>query len=68
MHNYGENKTAIQGRLINDRFTGNLQHQYGCSLKIGQINLTRLFNPRWRYSTQGDFEVLLKFNFQWFYN
>ena len=46
MHNYGENKTAIQGMLINGRFTGNLQHRYGCSLKIGQIDLTRPFNPR----------------------
>ena len=62
MHNYGENKTAIQGRLINGRLTGNLQHRYRCSLKIGQIDLTRLFNPRWRHSTQGDFKAL--FNFQ----
>ena len=30
MHNYGENKATIKGRLINDRFTGNLQHRFGC--------------------------------------
>ena len=60
MHNYGEtSKTAIQSRLINSRFTGNLQHWYGCILKSGQIHLTRPLNPRWRYSTQGDFKTLL---------
>ena len=46
MHNCGENKTVIKGRLINDRFTGNLQHGYGCSLKTGQIHLARPFNNR----------------------
>ena len=37
-------------------------------LKIGQSHLTRPFNPRWRYSTQGDFKALLNFNFEWFYD
>ena len=47
MHNYEENgKTAIQGRLINGRFTGSLQQRYGCSFETGQIYLTRPFNPR----------------------
>ena len=64
MHNYGENgKIAIQGRLINGRFTGNLQQRYGWSFETGQIHLTRPFNPRWQYSTQGDFKALLNFNF-----
>ena len=64
MHNYEENgKTAIQGRLINGRFTGSLQQRYGCSFETGQIYLTRPFNPRWQYSTQVGFKVLLNFNF-----
>ena len=46
MHNYGETgQTAVQGRLINGRFTGNLQHRYGCSLKTGQIHLARPSTP-----------------------
>ena len=64
MHNYGETgKTAIQGKLINGRFTGNLQHRYGCILKTGEIHVTRPFNPRSQYSIQGDFKAILNFNF-----
>ena len=64
MHNYGETcKAAIEARLINCRFTGNLQYKCTCILKAGQIHLINV------HSTaddcillKGDFTALLNWD------